>query len=132
MRFAIHQRTTLVILVCLAGDPAEAFGGSLRPNPASTTTPPQGITNVSPAGRLSFYRFGHTCPGGFHRERKPSLAPAGPLSAQGFAVANSSSPRGYTGANGWTINFAELTGHFTRQVWLTPGLTGLRSTPSTG
>src|SRR5438105_4018920 len=30
------------------------------------------------------------------------------LAAQGFAQADANNPRGYSGANGWTINFASL------------------------
>jgi hypothetical protein len=101
------------VALMVAGLPA--YAGSLIPNPATPTPIPNGYTNVSTTG----YTVNVTPnPAVFIANGNcPWLLPA--LAAEGFATRDPMSPRGYTGANGWTIRFIELSaqGTFTRQVY---------------
>jgi hypothetical protein len=79
--------------------------------PNGNPTPiPNGYTNYSATANLFVNATPN--PAQFITQGNcPWLLPA--LSAQGFAQADNSNPRGYSGANGWTINFASLQGSFT-------------------
>jgi len=117
MQLAARPTVTLAVAVWLSGIGSPAHAGSLIPNPAPTTPIPAGFTNVS-AGTPKYLVTATPNPAVFIAQGLcPWLLPA--LSAEGFAVADPKNPRGYSGANGWTINFVELsnTGSFTRQVY---------------
>ncbi len=115
MRLATRPTVILAVALWLSGVGAPAHAGSLNPNPATTTPLPANTTNVS-AGNPQYVVTATPNPAVFIPNGNcPWLLPA--LSAEGFAQADPNNPRGYTGANGWTINFAELSGSFTRQVY---------------
>jgi PEP-CTERM motif len=134
MRLAIRPTVILAVAVWLSGVGTPAHAGSLNPNLTTTTPIPAGYTNVS-AGNPKFIVNATPDPAVFiPNGNGPWLLPA--LSAEGFAKVDQTNPRGYSGANGWTINFVELsqTGSFTRQVyypWAAPApaysLNGLNS-----
>ncbi len=117
MRSAARPTVILAVAFWLSGVGTPAHAGSLNPNPATTTPIPAGSTNIS-AGNPKYVVTATPNPAVFIPQGNcPWLLPA--LSAEGFAKADPMNPRGYTGANGWTINFVELsqTGSFTRQVY---------------
>jgi hypothetical protein len=115
MRLTTRPTVILAVAVWLSGVGSPAHAGSLNPNPAPTTPIPNGFTNVS-AGTPSYLVTATPNPAVYIAQGNcPWLLPA--LSAEGFAKADATNPRGYSGANGWTINFVELAGSFTRQVY---------------
>jgi hypothetical protein len=105
----------LALAVALDVTDRPARAGSLNPNPATATPIPGGYTNIS-SGTPKFVVNVTPNPALLMLQGNcPWLLPA--LSAQGFARADPNAPRGYSGANGWTINFATLQGSFTRNMY---------------
>ena len=117
MRVSTRSMVLLVGAISLTVISRPARAGSLLPNPAGPTAIPNGYTNVS-SGTPKYVVNVTPNPAVFIPNGNcPWLLPA--LAAEGFAQADPTNPGGYTGANGWTINFMELsaTGIFTRQIY---------------
>jgi len=117
MRLATRPTVIVAVAAWLCGIGSPARAGSLNPMPAPTTPIPAGYTNIS-AGPPKYIVTATPNPLVYIPQGNcPWLLPA--LAAEGFAKADATNPRGYSGANGWTINFVELsnTGSFTRQVY---------------
>src|SRR5258708_5769709 len=112
VRSAARLTVFLTVAFALAVPGAPACAGMLVPNPAIPTPIPDGYTNRSDAFVVNVTPN----PAQFREQGNcPWLLPA--LTAEGFAKVDNTNPRGYSGANGWTINFATLQGSFTRNTY---------------
>jgi len=113
-RSASHPAVVFAVFLWLTGACAPSHAGSLNPNPANATAPPNGYTNIS-AGNPKYVVTATPNPAIFIPNGNcPWLLPA--LAAEGFATRVGP---GYIGANGWTINFMNLSENasFTLQVY---------------
>jgi hypothetical protein len=111
-RSTLILTTVVVALATAFSRPAWAW--DLQPNPANSTPIPAGFSNYSPSKNM--YVTDNPDPAVFIPQGTcPWLLPA--LTGEGFAKVDNTNPRGYSGANGWTINFAALQGGFTRDQY---------------
>lgn len=113
----MHAKSRLSIFLSATALSLLAFSslaGTLNAPNGNPTPIPAGYTNYSPTANLFTYVIPN--PAVFIPQGNcPWLLPA--LSAQGFAQLDNTNPRGYSGANGWTINFSALQGSLTLNTY---------------
>ena len=115
MRFTVRQAVVLALTLCVSGNSLAGPWRQPTPNPASTTLPPNGVTNVS-AGTPKYIVNATPNPLVFIPQGNcPWLLPA--LSAEGFAKVDATNPRGYSARTVGPSISSNSPGAFTRQVY---------------